>query len=340
MRPDFSRRQKTLRKLMEERGVDAVFLSNHDDIYYYTGYLGLREDRIFLLFPRDEEPKLIVTPLENEAKVKYPNTIFIGRVKDFMKELKVYKKVGYDEKEMNVLLFKELEKLGVRLEAFGKFLEIPRITKDPYEIEQIRKAIEITGKVFEHIEGKLVGKSEIEIANEIDIQFRRHGVDNAFESIVASGKQSAFIHHKPNERIVRKSDPVLVDIGCRVNGYCSDLTRMFFERLGKKERGIYEDVKEIRDEIIDSIRVGVMYKDVENIQKKLFRKKGYKVVHYFGHGVGLSVHDPVGDVLKENMVLTVEPGVYVKNIGGFRIEDMVLVKRGKSVLLSESIPSR
>lgn len=337
MGPNFPTRQRTLRKLMEKKRIDALLLSNHNDIYYYTGYFGLKEDRIFLVFPQDDKPRLIVTPLENEAKVKYRNTVFIERIKDFMKEVEGYKRLGYDEKQMNVLLFKALGKAKIKLKPFGKSLEIPRITKDPWEIGQIKKAIRITKKVFESMK-PLTGKSEIEIANEIDIQFRKHGVPNAFENIVSSGPQGAYVHHKPNKRTVKRNDVVLIDIGCKFNGYCSDIARMFCKKFGKKERMIYEEAKEIHREIADNIRAGVRYMDIENIQKRFFRKKGYELIHGFGHGVGLSVHDPVGNILKKNMILTVEPGIYIKNMGGFRIEDMVLVKNGKARLLSGSIP--
>ncbi len=339
MRPDFSKRQKKLQELMKEKNVDAVLLTNNDDIYYYTGYRGLAEDRIFAVSPADGKPKLIVTPLENEAIIKYRNTVFIDSVKDFIKELKGYRRLGYDEKQLSAVLFSELGKLKIKLRPFGKFLEIPRMVKDAYEIEQIKKAIKITGKIFENIGNNLVGKSESQIANKIDIEFRKHGVANAFESIVSSGPQGAYVHHRPNERVVRSGDMVLVDIGCKVNGYCSDIARMFCKRWGSKEKQIYEDVKEIHDEIAGNIRVNVAYMDIEKLHRKLFKKKGYRVVHGFGHGVGLSVHDPVGKTLKENMVLTVEPGIYIKNRGGFRIEDMVLVKRGKSQILSGFIPS-
>lgn len=337
MKPDFIARQKKLRRLMKNKGVDALLISNHDDIYYYTGYLGMKEDRIFLLFPQDEQPKMIVTPLESEAKVKYPNTVIIDSIKDFKKELGGFEKLGYDEKEMNVLLFKELEKLKITLKPFGKFLGTPRITKDAWEVEQIKKAISITKSVFESL-GPLAGKSEIKISNEIDILFRKRGVENAFENIISSGPQGAYVHHKPNERVVKRNDIVLIDIGCRVNRYCSDIARVFCRKFGKREKKIYEHAKEIHDEIIDSIRAGVRYKDIENLQKRFFKRKGYEMFHSFGHSVGLSVHDPTPEVLKENMIITVEPGIYIKNIGGFRIEDMVLVKRGKARVLSSSIP--
>ncbi|MEE9322968.1 MAG: Xaa-Pro peptidase family protein [Candidatus Aenigmarchaeota archaeon] len=335
---NFAKRREKLADLMGKKGIDAVLTSNHNDIFYYTGYAGLKEDRIFMVFPAGGKPKLIVTPLENEAEVKYSNVVFMSDVKDFLNQVKTFKRLGYDEKYMNVILFKELEKLNVKLEPVGKMLEIPRIVKEAYEIDQIKKAIRISKNVFGKIGSGMIGKSEMEVSNEIDIEFRKQGVSSAFESIVSSGPQGAFVHHQPNERVIKKKDGVLIDIGCRFNMYCSDLTRMFFKKLDSKKRKVYEDAKQIHNAVIDSIRAGVAYKDIESLQEKLFESKGYKVFHNFGHGVGLSVHDPVSNILNMNEVLTVEPGIYIKNVGGFRIEDMVLIKKGKAEVLSNSVP--
>ncbi len=336
MRPDFAKRRKKLKNLLEKKGIDAVLTSNHEDIYYYTGYTGLREDRIFMIFPVEGEPKLIVTPLENEAEIKYGNVVFMDEIKDFLEEVKPFKTLGYDEKYISVILFRELEKLSIKLEPVGKILEIPRMIKDSYEISQLKSAIGVTKKVFDKLGSELAGKSEKDVADRVGIEFRKHGVTEAFESIISSGIQSAFVHHKPNEKTIKRGEHVLVDIGCRFGMYCSDITRIF-GRLDRRGRKICEDVREIHDMIIDNIRSGVRYEDIEALQKRLFERKGYKVFHNFGHGVGLSVHDPVSNILNVNEVLTVEPGIYIKNVGGFRIEDMVLVKKGKAEVLSESI---
>ena len=336
MGPNFSKRRRKLRNLMAKKGMGAILTSNHNDVFYYTGYKGLKEDTIFMVFPVKEDPKVVVTSLENDADLKYKNVVFIDSIKDFLDQLKPYKRIGYDEGTLRVILYKELEKLNAKLEPAGKMLEIPRMVKEPYEIQQLKKSISITKKVFEKI-GSFEGKKESEISNEVGILFRKHGVDNAFESIVSAGTQSAFVHHGPNERVVKKGDHVLIDIGCRVNMYCSDLTRIFFRSLGKKQKAIYEDAKHIHNSIIDSIQAGKTYKEIQTFQEKLFKRKGYRVFHNIGHGLGLSVHDPVSNILNKNEVLTVEPGIYLKNVGGFRVEDMVVVKKGKAEVLSKSI---
>jgi Xaa-Pro aminopeptidase len=339
MRPGFAKRRKSLKKLMEKRGLDAVITPDANDVFYYTGYSGMRDDRIFMLFPAGGVPKLLVSPLENDAAEKYPRIAYIREAKDFTAQLKRFKTMGYDERSLNLLLFREMKiNLKTRLVPVGKMMEIPRIAKDDYEIGQLRGAIDLTGKVLGKIGSSLYGKTEKQVADSIEIEYRKLGVSESFESIVCAGRHSAFVHHKPDQTVAKANGAVLVDTGCRVNGYCSDITRMFFRRLDAKQKRIYGDVRQIHDELIDSIRAGVAYKKIEELYKKLYAKNGYRVTHGFGHGIGLSVHESAGDVLKENAVLTVEPGVYIKNSAGFRVEDMVLVKKNRAEVLSKTIP--
>lgn len=339
MKPGLSARVKKLRKTMAERGLDAILTSSAEDVFYYTGYRGLEEDKGFLVIPRKGKPSIIVSPLEQEARNFYPRVVIMDEIKDFLRVLEPFEKVGYDEKNLSVLLFREIEKAGPDPVPAGELFECNRMIKDEHEISEIRKAIRITGKVFNRLSGHIRGKKEMEVARLAEIEFRKLGVTESFESIVSSGKLSAFVHHKPGAKVIGEGDPVIVDIGCRHNMYCSDLTRMFLDRMtGKKEKNIYEDLKEIRSTLIGSMRAGVKVEDIADLQERLFKNKGHEPVHGFGHGVGLSVHEPLGEWLKENMVITCEPGIYVDNVGGFRIEDMLLIKKGKAEILSGSIP--
>ena len=336
-KPDFAKRQKRLKDLMLKSGLDAVMTPDQNDIFYYTGYSGLRDDKVFMICPAAGKPKLAVSSLENDASMRYPNVVYIKETKDFLLQLKPFRKLGYNERSLSAVLFHEMQKdLKARLEPAGKMLEAPRATKDAHEIEQIKKAIWITGKVLEKSGNSLGGKSEKQIADALEIGYRKRGVSEAFESIVCTGKHAAFVHHKADE--TKAAGVTLIDTGCAFNGYCSDVTRMFFRKLAPGQKKIYEDVKWIHDEIIASVRADVAYKEIEELQKRMFAKRGYKVVHSFGHGIGLSVHEPAGDVLKENAVLTVEPGIYIKGFGGFRVEDVVLVKKKRAEVLSKAIP--
>ncbi len=341
--PDFAGRRKRLKKLMLDKGLDALVTSDVGSVFYYTGYDALRDDRVFMIFPSGGRPKLLVSPLENDARTKYPRVGYISSVKDFIAELRGFEKLGYDERSLNLLVFQEMNKsLKAKLERSAKMIEQPRIRKDEHEIGRIRKAIAITGKALAKVSGSLAGKTEKEIADSLEIEFRRAGTTESFESIVCAGKNSVFVHHKPGPDAARAGDIVLIDTGCRCGGYCTDITRMFFRRLSSRQKRIYGDVKHVQAEIIGHIRAGMSYKELESLQKKLFTKYGYTVVHGVGHGVGLAVHEDAGEgkqsIIPENAVLAIEPGVYVPGSGGFRVEDMVLVKRNGAEVLSKGIP--
>lgn len=339
MKPDFAARQRKLRTLMGTKGLDAIITSDANDVLYYTGYGGMRDDRIFMLFHASGKPKLLVSSLENDAALKYTHMTYIGDVKDLVRHLKPFGNLGYDERSLQLLLFQKMKReLKTKFVSVAKIMELPRIEKDAYEIEQLRQAAKLTGKALHRVGGFLWGNTEKQIADAIEIEYRKSGVSESFESIVCAGRHTAFVHHKPDRTVAKAKLPVLIDTGCVVNGYCSDITRMFFGRLPPRQRRIYEDVKQIHDELIDHIRAGATYKGLEELHKKLFAKKGYKVMHGFGHGLGLSVHEPAGDTLKENTVLTVEPGIYIKDFAGFRVEDMILVRKNKSEILSKGIP--
>jgi Xaa-Pro aminopeptidase len=338
MKPDFAARQKKLRKLMKSNGFDAVLATSRENAMYYTGYESPKDEKPFMIAPSDGRPILVLSPLLNEAETKYGKVVFMETKKDFFREIKPFRTLGYNEKSLSVSLFREISKPGMRMRPVGLMIENLRIVKDQYEISQIRNAVRITGKVLERAGNSAFGKTERKIANEIVIGYLEYGVAEAYESIVSSGKQSYFVHHTPNGRAVARSDAVLIDTGCAFNGYCSDITRMFFKRLDAKRRKVYEDAKHIFEEMKDAMKPGRKISDLEKLQNKLFAKGGYTVFHKFGHSIGLSVHEPDGDVLKEGMVMAIEPGIYIKNFGGFRIEDMILIKRGRAETLSGFIP--
>jgi len=338
MKPNFLARRKKLMSELEKKGIDLLLTSNPQDIFYYTGYRGLKEDKVFMLFPVDGEPKLAVSVLENEAHLRYPEIIYMKKVEDFIEPLKQCKKIGYDEKFIDAVLYQTLLNLKIKLEPVSFLLEAQRMIKDEYEIQQLRKAVEITGKVFDMVCEMLRGKSEREIANQIEIEYKKMGFESAFEPIVCAGRNTQFVHHKPNEKIVKSKDLVLIDTGCNYDGYCADVTRMFFKRLDKKQRKVYEDLKEIRDALLPLFKADVEVKEIERMHDEFFKKMGYKPIHNFGHGVGLSIHEPLGEKLKENMTLTLEPGIYIKNFMGCRIEDTILIRKNKAEVLSKRIP--
>jgi Xaa-Pro aminopeptidase len=333
-RPDFSSRIKKLRALMEKRGMDACLINSRNDVYYYIGKdIG---DSCFLLIS-EAKPCIFVTSLSNEIDpTKEFDAIFIKGISDISKKLKPFRRVGFDEYSTNYKVFSELKKSKATLKPAASIIKEPRMVKDEYETEQITKAADIARKTMSGL-GEISGKSELEVSEAIESSFRKVGAKPSFDMIVASGQHSAFVHHKPDKNPIKQGDLVIVDIGAVFNNYCSDMTRTFCKKRGPRERKIMENVSEIQAELIGMAAEGVKYDDIQKRYEDILRKKGYKLMHSFGHGIGAGVHErpAKGDALKAGMVITVEPGAYIKGFGGCRIEDMIIVTKGKPKILTK-----
>ena len=331
--PDFSSRIKKLKTLLDVKGLDACLVNSRNDVYYYTGKnIG---DSCSLLIS-EARPCMFVTSLSNEIEpTKEFDAIFIKGVSDISRRLKRFRRVGFDEYTTNYKVFSELKKSKPTLKPAAAIIKEPRMVKDEYEMGQIRKAADIARKAMSSL-GEISGRNEAEVSEEIESSFRKCGAKPSFDSIVASGKNSAFIHHKPDITQIRRSDLVIIDMGAVFNGYCSDMTRTFCKKPGPRERKIMENISEIQSELIHMAVEGAKYDDIQKHYESLLKRKGYKLMHSFGHGIGIGVHErpSKGDVLKAGMVITVEPGAYIKGFGGCRIEDMVLVRKGKPKILT------
>lgn len=226
--------------------------------------------------------------------------------------------------------------------------------KSPAEILNIEKACKLTDKAFNYILNKIrEGVSEKELAFEIEFFIKKNGSDIAFPSIVAFGKNSAFPHHKPTDQQLMVNNQILIDIGAKINGYCSDMSRtVFFGKPTREQRKMYNAVLEAQKLAIDYLtqhchselvsesqaktrsrnKFGMTGKSVDGIARDYIVSKGYPTIpHSLGHGIGLKVHEAPKlspnskDILKPDMVFTIEPGIYIKGFGGVRIEDVVVL---------------
>ncbi len=184
-----------------------------------------------------------------------------------------------------------------------------------------------------------MGITELEVANLIKKTFIKFGAPIlSFPPIVAFGKSSANIHHEPGKNKLKPGDMVMLDFGCTVNHYCSDMTRtFFFGRPTKRQEKIYRDVLRAMDMAMNKIkrgekRAGVIDRSARAFLNKKYGKKNF--LHGLGHGVGTVIHEWPNlkpnspDVLPAGCVMTIEPGLYFKNFGGVRIEDMILITKG------------
>lgn len=214
-----------------------------------------------------------------------------------------------------------------------------RAIKSKAELENIIKAQNISEDVLQKTLKYLkTGITELEVVKFIEKEFIKNGSDIlAFEPIVAFGKGSADVHHIPNKTKLKKSDFVMFDFGCTVNGYCSDMTRTYF--FGKPERRqmkVYGDVLTIQERVIKALEKGERRAKVLDKIARVPLQKKYgvkKFPHGLGHGVGTVIHEWPNlkpnspDILPIGCVITVEPGLYFKGWGGVRIEDMILVTK-------------
>lgn len=212
------------------------------------------------------------------------------------------------------------------------------IIKTDEEIEKLKRAAALSSKCFEYICNYIkVGMSEIQIAEEMNNFYMKNGASGlSFETIVGAGVNSAQIHSIPTDYKIKEQDIILLDFGCILDGYCSDTSRtIFVGGITDKQREIYNLVYDAYKNAVKNVKIGDIAKDVDEYGRKNIKAAGYDYAHALGHGVGTEVHEkPLiyfksEEILKENMVFTIEPGIYIENEFGIRIEDTgVLTQNG------------
>jgi Xaa-Pro aminopeptidase len=241
----------------------------------------------------------------------------------------------------------ETKQVNLELVPTTGIVEQLRSIKEPEELEFITKAVALTEAVFEQAKGIIrPGITEKEAAWEIEKLLRQKGSEGMpFEIIVASGPNSALPHAQPTEKIIRSGEPVLIDMGARISGYCSDFSRTLF--LGKADKTlqeIYNIVLKAQTTAIERVESGMDASQADQLARSVVEQAGYGDAfgHGLGHGVGLAVHEfptlgpTSSDSLADGMVFTIEPGIYLAGKGGVRIEDMVVLESGKAKVLSKT----
>ncbi|MEM4293523.1 MAG: Xaa-Pro peptidase family protein [Thermoplasmata archaeon] len=351
--------RKILERLKEE--VDVIVLRNAtepniDPNFFYVTDLpyGLFEGCVCLIWS-DGTTEILTTKLEEETAkhAKLPLTVFSSkeeRTKVLKKKLAKAKKVGINFENITHQAYLEIVKCtkNAKMLDVSETLRRARMIKDSSEIERIARACAIASKVADEIPTvvRKNGIREAEVVAEINYLMTRYGASSpSFETIVAFGKNAAEPHYTACTGTLREGDFVLCDFGAKYMRYCSDITRTFVAgKSTKEQRRMYEVVLEAHEAAIDFISAGKTGKECHKVAENVINKSRYKgkFIHGLGHGLGLTVHDPGGMsptqdiVLEENMVLTVEPGIYIPKIGGVRIEDDILVTKDGCKVLTEA----
>lgn len=345
-------RRNKLRRRAKKAGLDAVLVTNFTNVTYLTGFTG--DDSHLLVTEGGDDIVLsdqrYTTQLEEECAgvelvIRGPGTSIVELVRQTVGKCRIGH-LGFESASMTVAarstLAKSLE--GCQLIETENWIEQQRVVKDRTEIALTRRAAQLARRAFEVVRAKLTPEmTELEVAAELEYQTRRFGGKGlAFPAIVAVGPRAALPHANPTQRRIGESDFTLIDWGANEGLYLSDLTRIVVAgKISPKLRKLYGVVLKAQLAGINAIRPGVTCESVDRAARSVIEKAGYgkRFGHGLGHGTGLEIHEAPrlaagqSDILKPGMIITVEPGVYLPNWGGIRIEDDVLVTRsGHEVL--------
>lgn len=258
-------------------------------------------------------------------------------------------RVGVESHHLSVSSLETLKKLfpSTKFVSTQSLVENIAAVKDASEIHSIKKAVAITDRVFTKILTILkAGVSELDVAAEISYLHKKFGAEaDAFEPIVASGTRGALPHARPSAKKIRNGELVTLDFGCRYNGYHSDLTRtVAVGKPSSKARKVYQVVLDAQQRALDAVASNMKATALDHVARSYIKKKGFGkyFIHSLGHGLGLEIHEAPRisalskDILLEGNVITIEPGIYIPNVGGVRIEDDVLIHNGGCDVLNKS----
>jgi Xaa-Pro aminopeptidase len=232
---------------------------------------------------------------------------------------------------------KELGRKNIEFLPQQDLVEKFRIQKHEWELDKIAKSVQLNEKVFQEIFKEIrPGQSEVDVAIKIETAMRLSGAERpSFDTIVAGGPNGAAPHAVPSSRLLQEGEPIVIDMGLILDGYCSDMTRtVVLGTPDKKTIELFRIVRKAQKAGMAAIRAGVLAKDVDKAARQIIEKAGLgdKFGHGLGHGVGVAVHEPPSlnkrsrKKLRQGMVVTVEPGIYIPDWGGIRLENMVEVR--------------
>jgi Xaa-Pro aminopeptidase len=335
--------------LLRTKELDACFLKGMDNIFYLTGFRGSEGT---LLVTRGDV--FLVTDfryITHAQEVTHGIKIIEVRDKknvlgDICSQYGI-KKIGFDSIHTPFFVYKRwLETIkDVEFVPLDNTIEEIRKNKEPEEIDRIIQAIEIATKAFNEVFGGIrTGQTEKEVANNLEYAMRRFGAEGpSFPTIVASGPRAALPHAEPTDKQIQDGEMVIIDFGAQVDGYCSDETcTISIGEVNGKIQDIYTIVSNAKQLALEKVKAGLPIKELDMIVRGYIDDAGYEDFfrHGTGHGVGIAVHESPAinsngeGLLEEGMVITIEPGIYIPNLGGVRLEDMVLISAGAPRVLT------
>ena len=340
-----------------EKELDALLISAPENRRYLSGFTGSAG----YLFITPERAVLITDSRYTEQATNQAPDFQVIQVRggwdwllEQLKETGV-KRVGFESRDMTVATYNSLVDAvrddsalsQVSMIATAEIPEEGRVFKDQRELALLQKAIDASDAAMEAVCPTITaGMTEREVAWRMQMAMRDFGADGiSFDTIVASGPNGAMAHHRPSDRIIQQGEPIVIDMGAIVEGYCSDITRTVV--VGEPDETfnkIYDIVLGAQLTAINMVKPGMTGEDCDDLSRAVIAEAGYgdNFGHSLGHGVGLAVHEHPRvsprspDKLEPNMVFTVEPGIYLTGWGGIRIEDIVVLGDDGAKVLSKA----
>ena len=348
-------RHKSVRDAMKHLKLDGLLLTHPPDLAYLTNFTG--EDSIGLVAEKDIH---LITDFRYEEQA----AIEAGWLKLTIRDAKMEsalvkaitaakcKRIGF---EANYATVGQIDALARAVKEAKKDVELVplenvmsniRKVKDDHEIDLIRKSVAVAEEAFDAIRSEIKpGQTENYLAGLLVLELRSRGASNSsFPVIVAAAANSSLPHYRPGETLVQRDQPLLIDWGALVKGYCSDLTRtLMIGRVSAKMKEIYRVVLAAQEAAIEFLRPGVTTMQADRIARDVIEEAGFgkQFGHGLGHGIGRDIHElptlrKTGgeEELRPGMIVTVEPGIYLPGEGGVRIEDDVLITHSGCEVLS------
>lgn len=353
----FSKRLKAVREKIIQEKLDAIFVSNRANIIYLTGFSNFsKEEREAYVIIAKDKQYIITDGRYTEAVRKNVSHFELlersanNGLKDIFAKFSDVKTLGVEEDDLKVSEYKFLKKYFKKLKGIdvSKVREI----KEEAEVKKISEACKIGDLLFDYILKKIeVGVTEKQIAFEMEMFVKENGAVFSFDPIVAFGASSSVPHHQTsNKRLAVNDRLILLDFGVKFENYCSDMTRtVFFGKPSQKQHDIYQTVLQAQQKAAEYLQDKLKTKkpvkagEVDKIARDYIISQGYPdIPHSVGHGIGLMVHEQPFislsnmEPLKEGMVFSIEPGIYLPGFGGVRIEDLFFIVNNKLVQLTKS----
>ena len=350
-------RLENLRKKLAEKGLDAILISTPENRRYISGFTGSAG---YLVVSQDNAILATDFRYTEQAGNQSPDFQVVRAGGDWSWLFECLKehntgKMGFESQQMTVATYRQISESLQDLPSTGRpalmatsgIVEGLRTIKDQDELTLLQKAIDTADAAMEAVAPTIQpGETEREVAWRLEKTMRELGADSlSFDTIVAAGPNGAMPHHMPSDKVIQPGEPIVIDMGAKVGGYCSDLSRTVC--AGEPDdtfRRIYDIVLGAQLTAIATVKTGMSAGDADDLARVVIAEAGHgdNFGHSLGHGVGLFIHEypRVGpkspNTLEEGMVFTVEPGIYLSGWGGVRIEDIVLLGKDGAKVLSRA----